>query len=113
MRIKYLVWLICLLPLLSCQKDVCKITRYDLAYTYYVYKNGQYEFALAIWKIPPSPSSPVPKEVQDSIAKLIQLGYDLNPPHVSTYLVYSYADCAECEKLEQSKIAKYECKSVE
>ena len=114
MRIKYLVWLICLLPLLSCQKDVCKITRFDLAYGYNVYKNGQKEFYFSLWKIPPSPSSPIPLDVKDSMDKLKRLGYELIPPH-PTYmnLVYSYADCGECEKLEQSKIAKYECKTVE
>lgn len=106
-QISLVVLLLSLSQLFSCKKDTCKITRYDLAYSYFVYKNGVKEFSMAIWKIPPTPSSPIPKDVADSISKLKLKGYELIAPP-NNFVVYEYADCVECEKLKNSNV-EYEC----
>jgi hypothetical protein len=106
-HINPLVFLLVLSLFPACKKNTCKITRYDLAYSYLVNKNGVNEFSITIWKIPPAPSSPIPTDVADSISKLKSLGYELVVPP-SNYVVYEYADCDECEKLKNSNV-KHEC----
>lgn len=104
---KLIIFMLILSILTSCRKDTCQITRYDLAYSYLVNKNGVNEFSITIWKIPPSPSSPIPTDVADSISKLKLKGYKLIVPPYN-YVVYEYADCDECDKLKTNGI-EHEC----
>ena len=98
------------LIIIACKKNTCRITRYDIAYSYFLYKNGVQESFLTVWKIPPTPSSPIPVEVKDSMDKLKQKGYELIVPQ-SNFIVYEFADCDECDKLK-SKNIEYECKEL-
>lgn len=108
-RVFFIVAVVSLI--VSCKKDTCRITRYDLAYSYFLYKNGIQESFLTVWKIPPNPSSPIPAEVKDSMNKLRQNGYELIVPQ-SNFIVYEFADCEDCDKLKNLNV-EHECKKHE